>query len=38
MRAVLFGHADCAQLLLNAGADKDAKNQVRGLIAASMGE
>ena len=38
MYAAQNGHADCAQLLLNAGADKDAKNKVRGLIAASMGE
>ena len=29
MRATENGHADCARLLLNAGADKEAKDEVR---------
>ena len=29
MRAAVGGHADCARLLIDAGADKDAKSRVR---------
>ena len=29
--AAMEGHADCVRLLLDAGADKDAKNNVRNL-------
>ncbi len=29
MRAAARGHADCARLLIDAGADKDARNNVR---------
>lgn len=33
IRAAQHGHADCVQLLLDAGADKEATNFVRGFIA-----
>ena len=32
MFAARNGHADCARLLLDAGADKNAKNEVRASI------
>ena len=35
--AVFNGHLDCAKLLLDHGADKDAKAEVRGLFFAKHG-
>jgi ankyrin repeat protein len=32
IRAAMHGHADCVRLLLDAGADKEAKNDVRGRV------
>jgi hypothetical protein len=29
LHATIFGHADCVRLLIDAGADKDAKDMVR---------
>ncbi len=39
MFAAARGHADCARLLLDAGADKNAKNEVRrvGSVASAVG-
>ncbi len=32
INAASFGHANCAQLLLGAGADQEAKNKVRSFV------
>ncbi len=40
MRAAIEGHADCVRLLLDAGADKDARHNVRmsvGVVCGSGG-
>ncbi len=37
MRAARLGHADCARLLLDAGADKNAKGEVRASAGVACG-